>query len=384
MIYTIKRFTWPFICLLLVLLHLDVHAQVSLVQKAIDKLAGYKNFSYQSVYKQKEYTSDTLEIHHRDVFSKAPEDKVFGYLFSMEQTIRGNKFPFTTIYNGQSLININPADSTYDIREIKAAAIQGSLPDYLKMIEALLKRRPSELVGDTIINTINCAHLVINGSDTVINKEHYYTRIHLYIDKLSGMPERVIAHARSSGIGDGVTNYYSETRYFDYKFDQDHIDLASMKIPEGFHLPKEGPTLLAPGGIAPGWVLYAADGRKMSSAQMKGKVMLLDFFFIGCAPCMLSLKPLNRLHEKYKNQNVAMVSLTERDSRKSVLGFQRNYRIKYPMYVDAKEVVQSYHVAAFPTFYFIGKDGKIAQVIEGYEEGFEEKATAIINDLLKK
>ncbi len=112
--------------------------------------------------------------------------------------------------------------------------------------------------------------------------------------------------------------------------------------------------------------------------------MLLDFFFIGCAPCMLSLKPLNRLHEKYKNQNVAMVSLTERDSRKSVLGFQRNYRIKYPMYVDAKEVVQSYHVASFPTFYFIGKNGKIAQVIEGYEEGFEEKATAIINDLLKK
>jgi thioredoxin-related protein len=54
------------------------------------------------------------------------------------------------------------------------------------------------------------------------------------------------------------------------------------------------------------------------------------------------------------------------------------------MLVDAAEVVKSYHVESAPVFYFIGKGGKIAKVIDGYDENFEEKAISIINNLLTK
>jgi peroxiredoxin len=117
---------------------------------------------------------------------------------------------------------------------------------------------------------------------------------------------------------------------------------------------------------------------------MKGKVVLLDFYFIGCTGCMLSIKPLNKLYEKYKNQDVVIASITERDSKKSVLAFDKNYKIKYPGYVDAADVVKSYHVGAFPTFYFIDKEGKIAKVMDGYGDDFEEKVTSIIDSLLNK
>jgi peroxiredoxin len=161
-----------------------------------------------------------------------------------------------------------------------------------------------------------------------------------------------------------------------------------MTIPKGFHPPKEQPkeqsALLASGAVAPDWSLYTAEGKKVSLTEMKGKVVLLDFFFIGCEGCMRSLKPLNKLHEKYKNQNVAMVSMTYRDSKKSVIEFKKNYNIKYPIYVDAGDVVKLYHVEGFPTFYLINKEGKIANVIVGYSDDFEEKVTSIIDDLLKK
>ncbi len=47
-------------------------------------------------------------------------------------------------------------------------------------------------------------------------------------------------------------------------------------------------------------------------------------------------------------------------------------------------MVNSYHVKAFPTFYFIDKEGKIAGVLAGYDNNFEEKATSILDKLMKK
>ncbi|HEY0245928.1 MAG TPA: TlpA disulfide reductase family protein [Mucilaginibacter sp.] len=325
-------------------------------------------------------------MQHKDVFSKAPEDKIFGYLFSMETLNKGDNFPYIDLYNGQNLIHITPGDSTYSMRKIQASATQLSLLDYLKRTRGFLDKRPFKIASDTTINAIACSHLIINTYDTIINSEHYYTRIHLFFDKLSGMPDYVIGKSRHARTGDGITNYYSEYRYFDYKFNQDNIDIASMTIQKGFHPPKERPALalLTPGTIAPNWTLYAADGKKMSLAQMKGKVVLLDFYFIGCSGCMLSIKPLNNLHEKYKNQNVVIASITERDSKQSVLAFDKQYHIKYPGYVDAADVVKSYHVTGFPAFYFIDKEGKIANVFDGYDDDFEQKTTSIIAYLLNK
>ncbi|MGO4293218.1 TlpA family protein disulfide reductase [Chitinophaga sp. RAB17] len=365
---------------------LNVNAQEALhqVQQTIDKIESYDNFSYQYILKQKEYTSDTLIIQYNDIFSKAPEDKNFGYLFNRELTIKGNKFPSATLYNGQKLMSISYADSSYTMKAINAHAIQGSLLEFLKNIKGFIVRKPSEIVGDTTINNVTCSHLIVNTYDTIINKEHFYTSFNLFFEKSSDMLNCVIIKSRSTGIGDGISDYYSATRYTDYKFNQDNIDISSMTIPQGFQQEKERSALLGVGEVAPNWTLSDANGKKMSLTQMKGKVVMMDFFFIGCGPCMRSLKPLNNLHEKYKNQQVAMASITNRDSKKAILEFQQQYKIKNPVYINADDVVKSYHVTGFPTFYFIDKEGKVAAVIEGYEDNFEEKAISIINDLLGK
>jgi peroxiredoxin len=44
--------------------------------------------------------------------------------------------------------------------------------------------------------------------------------------------------------------------------------------------------LLAVGTTAPNWTLYDVNGKQLSLSQLKGKVVLLDFYFIGCSGCM--------------------------------------------------------------------------------------------------
>jgi thioredoxin-related protein len=105
---------------------------------------------------------------------------------------------------------------------------------------------------------------------------------------------------------------------------------------------------------------------------------------LGAQAAWQSIKPLNAIYEKYQNKELVIASLTERDSKKAVLDFERRYKIKYTGYINAPIVVKSYHVTGFPTFYFIDKEGKIGNVFVGYNDDFEGKITSIINDLLSK
>jgi thioredoxin-related protein len=95
---------------------------------------------------------------------------------------------------------------------------------------------------------------------------------------------------------------------------------------------------------------------------------------------MLSIKPLNAIYEKYKNKELIIASLTESDSKKAVFDFEKRYKIKYTGCINAADVVKSYQVIAFPTYYFIDKEG----LIVGYNDDFEQKVTAQIDKLLSK
>ncbi len=196
--------------------------------------------------------------------------------------------------------------------------------------------------------------------------------------------------AQLVGLGKGsmtaseISNLYQETHFYNYKLDGNSIDIASFKIPESFG-PEKELALLAPGTIAPSWTLYSTEGKKMSLSEMRGKVVLLDFSFISCAACMLSIRPVNELHEKYKNKNVAIISLNHIDSPDAIKRFVKKYNLQYPVYIDNGGAISKlYNVYGGPYFYFIDKEGKIANVFPGYSDDFEEKTSSVIDALLSK
>jgi len=364
---------------------INVSAQATLVQKTIDKIDSYKNVSYRHTNKIKDFfTTDTSTQQTRNIIFKASEDKVLGYLYRTERLNKVDEPTGTELYNGKNVITLNPNDSTYQISEIRADAGSSVLVK-LNWFKSFITKKPLAMVNasDTTINGIICSHLIINTRDTIINKEHLYTRFHLFINKESDMPICILCNARSSEIGNSITNYYSEDSYFDYKFHLD-INTTILTIPNDFHEHKDEPELelLKPGTIAPDLVLEGTDGKKVTLSKLRGKVVLLDYFFIGCYPCMLSIKPLNAMHEKYRKQNVAIVSINHRDGKKSLSEFRKINGLKYPIYINGADAVKTYHVSGFPTFYFIDKKGKIANIIVGYGDDFEKNATSVIDKLL--
>jgi peroxiredoxin len=388
MSYLNNVFIRLFACIALVLFSIEANAQVGLIQNAIDKLEGCKNFSYQYNEKTLDYTTDTTTKQHKDIFQKAPDDKFFGYLFNRQTQETGKSYHVIDLYNGQNLISIIPEDSTYQFGDIKQYAMlfsTSTLPGLLKWLKGRPEKKPSEMAGDTTINGAISHHSVFHIYDTTINKEHYHTDIDVFINKLSGLPDCITIREKVLLFGK-ATNYYIAYQYSNYKLNQDAIDIAAITVPKGFHPPKNQAVLplITPGTVAPDWTLYTTDGKQISLTQLKGKVILMDFFFIGCSGCMASLQSLDRVYEKYKDQKFVLVSISNRDSRQTVAGFKKKYNIKNPVCGDGADVAKAYHLPGAPLFYFIDKEGKIAKATYGYDDDFELKTTSLIDSLLSK
>lgn len=121
--------------------------------------------------------------------------------------------------------------------------------------------------------------------------------------------------------------------------------------------------LLAPGKPAPQFTLKDVDGRLISLSDFKGKYVFIDFWQTLCPRSRRELPHYLKLHEDYKNENIAFVSISVNEDE----NVWRNY-VKQKKNVGvslraekyfASEVYKSYQVPGLPGFVIIDKEGKI-------------------------
>lgn len=123
--------------------------------------------------------------------------------------------------------------------------------------------------------------------------------------------------------------------------------------------------LTAPGSVAPDFTLQDMAGKEFTLSSCRGKVVYVDFWSMGCGPCMYEFKNhAPQLKEHYKDKDVVFLNVMaftkNKDYWKKMVG---EYKIGGVNVMDTRgeEVCKAYHVSSFPTYILIGKDGKIIQ-----------------------
>lgn len=119
------------------------------------------------------------------------------------------------------------------------------------------------------------------------------------------------------------------------------------------------------GKAAPDFSMTDRDGNEISKANMEGKVLVLNFWFAACKPCIDEIPELNEVYEKYKdNPNVVFAAVTfEKDTR--VEAFLKKHPLTYPIVSNARATVNEFDVNAFPTNIVIDKKGNYYEYTTG-------------------
>jgi len=135
-------------------------------------------------------------------------------------------------------------------------------------------------------------------------------------------------------------------------------------------------------GLAPDFTLKTLNGQDLALSQLKGKVVLLDFWATWCGPCRESIPHLIQLYKAYRENGFEVIGVSlDKGDVEIVRNFARSMDIPYPIVIASEEVVRNYRVTAIPTTFFIDKEGKIRERITGFSSAISRQMTAQTTDL---
>lgn len=110
----------------------------------------------------------------------------------------------------------------------------------------------------------------------------------------------------------------------------------------------------------PAFALKTHDGKPLSSADLKGKVTVINFWGVWCAPCVLEMPEMQRLYDRYKDDpRVAIVTIDSGDTLTTLKTYLERNRYTFPVLREG-EYVKTADIKSFPTTWFLDADGRIA------------------------
>ena len=135
--------------------------------------------------------------------------------------------------------------------------------------------------------------------------------------------------------------------------------------------PQEAPlgqfTPLNPPRPAPELAFTSRDGRKLSLADFRGRVILVNLWATWCAPCLREMPSLDRLQAKLGDRIAVLAISEDRGGEDVVAPFLDKLALaRLAIYLDAKTAAQqAFRVRGLPTSFLIDREGRILAMLEG-------------------
>jgi peroxiredoxin len=102
------------------------------------------------------------------------------------------------------------------------------------------------------------------------------------------------------------------------------------------------------------------NGNYYDTKTLKGKIVVLNFWFIRCPPCRMERPFLNQLVEEYKKDTNIVFLAVSLDPKTQLEGFLKEYPFKYHVLPEGRDIAEKNKVEQYPTHVIIDKEGKIA------------------------
>jgi peroxiredoxin len=136
---------------------------------------------------------------------------------------------------------------------------------------------------------------------------------------------------------------------------------------------------------APAFTLTSRSGKTVSLADLKGQVVMINFWASWCGPCRQEFPALDEMYRKYKPMGFEMVGINVESEKSDAERFLGATPVSFPILFDPDNKVSgNYGVSAMPTTFLVDRQGRLRWQHRAYKPGDEAKYIEQIRAMLRE
>jgi len=134
----------------------------------------------------------------------------------------------------------------------------------------------------------------------------------------------------------------------------------------------------------PDFQLKKMDGTEISLASLAGKTVVINFWFIGCKPCIAEMPLLNEVVNHYKDKQDIIFLAPALDAQNELASFLGKHTFTYQILSSAKELTKKLDINSYPTHMIIDSKGIIKELMIGGKENIDKSLIESIDKIRGK
>lgn len=135
------------------------------------------------------------------------------------------------------------------------------------------------------------------------------------------------------------------------------------------------------GASAPDFELKTVEGQSFKLSDLRGQVVMINFFTTWCPPCRAEMPALQEVYVALEPQGLVILAVNLGESGVAIRSFQEKLGLTFPIVVDKDDqVARRYDILPLPTSYFIDRDGIVRKKWTGAIR--KEQLMAILKEIL--
>ncbi len=137
--------------------------------------------------------------------------------------------------------------------------------------------------------------------------------------------------------------------------------------------------------MAPDFTLKSREGVNIKLSELRGQVVMVNFWASWCGPCRQEMPLLQQLFDRYQSLGFSLLGVNVDEDKKAADKMLSDLPVSFPiLYDDRSQVSKEYQVKAMPSTFMVDRDGRIRYLHKGYKPGYEEEYQQQIRKLLRE
>jgi peroxiredoxin len=136
---------------------------------------------------------------------------------------------------------------------------------------------------------------------------------------------------------------------------------------------------------APDFTLPARDGGQLRLSELKGQVVMINFWATWCGPCRQEMPLLQQIQAKYEPLGFTLLGINVEPDSAEAQAWLTKVPVSFPILFDRQNhVAESFGVEGMPSSVFIDRAGNVRYVHRGYKPGDEARYADMVRSLVKE